>query len=242
MRIFHREPLKSFPAAWRSPGQPGDCFTRKKGRVRNDQRIVKLLCECRINRMENAVIFQGNSVALRPFEPDDVPALQAYLSHPDLEGRRYLPSGFSELVPLSRKQVEAVCEKMAGSEDGINMAVILPGSGLLVGHAGCDWGWDRHCPDLFLVIAPDQQRHGFGSEVIALLLRFVFEHTPAHVVTGWVSDWNAAGLQFLEKHGFQQAGRSRRAGIRHGSYYDVVVADLLRQEWLSRSKGNAHGA
>lgn len=192
--------------------------------------------------MENALIFQGSLVTLRPFEPEDIPALQAYLNHLDLEGCRYLPSGFSELVPLSRKQVEAIYEKLVGSEDGFTLAVTMTGSGEVVGHTGCDWSWDPHCPDLFLVIAPEHQRQGFGSEAILLLLRYVFEYTPAHVVTAWVADWNITGLHFLERHGYQQAGRSRRVGMRQGGYYDAVVTDLLRREWLQRSKENDHGA
>jgi RimJ/RimL family protein N-acetyltransferase len=184
--------------------------------------------------------FQGESVTLRPFEPEDISTLHAYLNHPELVGRRYLPSGFSDTVPLSRKQVEAIYEKIIGFEDGIHLAVTLTESGKLVGHAGCDWGWDMHCPDVYLVIAPDYQCQGRGSEVLELLLRYLFEHTPAHVVTGWLADWNAGGLAFLKKHGFQGAGRSRRAGIRQGSYFDYVVADLLRQEWLQRSKGSVY--
>jgi RimJ/RimL family protein N-acetyltransferase len=186
--------------------------------------------------------FHGNSIILRPFEPEDLLALQGYLNHPDLMGRRYLPSGFSEIVPLARKQVEEIYAKVTGIEEGVNLAVTLTESGKLVGHAGADWGWDRHCPDLYLVIAPDHQRQGLGTEVIDLLLRYVFENTPAHVVTGWVADWNTAGWQFLLKRGFQTAGRSRRVGIYQGRYFDLVVADLLRQEWMQRAKGTGHAS
>jgi len=188
------------------------------------------------------MLFQGNLINLRPFEPEDIPALQAYLNHPDLVGRRYLPSGYSEIVPLSRKGVQTIYEKIVGFEEEVCLAVTLLESGKLVGHAGCYWGWDTHCPEIYLVIAPDHQRHGYGTEVIEQLLRYLFEHTPAHVVTSWAAVWNASGVHFLMKHGFHQAGRSRRAGIYQGSYFDLVVADMLRQEWAQRSKGSSHGA
>ncbi len=38
-------------------------------------------------------VFAGEAVALRPFEPDDVPALAAYLNQPELAGCRYIPWG-----------------------------------------------------------------------------------------------------------------------------------------------------
>jgi RimJ/RimL family protein N-acetyltransferase len=54
---------------------------------------------------------------------------------------------------------------------------------------------------------------------------------PAHNTTTWVAAWNAPALAFATRHGFRQAGRLRRAGIRHGAYYDLVILDMLRSEW-----------
>jgi RimJ/RimL family protein N-acetyltransferase len=72
-----------------------------------------------------------------------------------------------------------------------------------------------------------------------MMLRFAFENTPAHVTSCWIADWNKGALHFVTGHGFQQAGRMRRAGIHQGKYYDVIVADLLRSEW-QRLGGGAH--
>jgi RimJ/RimL family protein N-acetyltransferase len=175
--------------------------------------------------------FHGDAVDLRPFEPSDVPALALILNHPGLTGRRYVPWGFAELSPLSQGQVEAIIQKWAKTEKGLQLAVVLRETEELIGHVGCDWGWDPHCPDLSLVIAPAHQRRGYGSEVLRLLLSYLFGNTVAHNVSGWVADWNRAGLQFATRHGFQECGRLRRAGIQQGSYFDVVVVDLLRPEW-----------
>ncbi|HEX9618333.1 MAG TPA: hypothetical protein VGA03_13055 [Anaerolineales bacterium] len=41
--------------------------------------------------MSEPFSFQTARLQLRPFEPEDVTALQAYLNHPGLAGRRYLP-------------------------------------------------------------------------------------------------------------------------------------------------------
>lgn len=175
--------------------------------------------------------FHGDAITLRPFEPSDVAALAFYLNHPDLSGRRYIPWGFPELAPLSHGQVEAITQKWAKTEAGLQLAVILRETEELVGHAGCDWEWDPHCPDVSLVIAPAHQQQGYGSEVLHLLLGYLFRNTVAHNVSGWIADWNRAGLQFAARHGFRECGRSRRAGVQQGRYFDMVVVDLLRPEW-----------
>jgi RimJ/RimL family protein N-acetyltransferase len=178
-------------------------------------------------------LFQGDTVVLRPFEADDVAALLIYLNHPDLAGCRYVPWGIPELAPLSRRQGEDIYQKWSQKEKGLLLAVVQRESGSLIGHAECDWQWDPHCPSLSVVIAPVQRRHGYGSEALHLLLNYAFAYTPAHVVSAWMADWNQPARQFAARHGFREAGRMRRVGLRQGSYFDLVVADLLRREWLA---------
>lgn len=177
--------------------------------------------------------FQGERVILRAFEPQDLSALHTYLHHPDLAGRRYLPWGFPDDAPLSKKQVESVLEKWGKQEEGFNLAVALRAEKNVIGHTGCDWGWDPHCPDVTLVIAPQQQKHGYGSEVMQILLRYLYEQTPAHNVSVWMADWNQPAHQFALKHGFRECGKWRRAGLRHGAFFNVFQMDILRTEWLA---------
>jgi RimJ/RimL family protein N-acetyltransferase len=182
--------------------------------------------------------FEGSRVALRPFGPDDVPALEAYLNHPELIGRRHIPWAFPEVAPLSRQQVEGIVEKWGGAEKGLNLAVVERESGALIGHAECDWGWDPHNPSVSVVIAPERQRQGCGAEALGLLLRYLFEYSVAHNVTCWIADWNRPARLFAASQGFREAGRMRRAGVRQGQYFDVVLMDLLRPEWAAAGGGS----
>jgi RimJ/RimL family protein N-acetyltransferase len=168
---------------------------------------------------------------LRAFEPGDVPALHDYLNHPDLSGRRYIPWKFSDDLPLALKHAQEIYEKWSEEEEEVHLAVVLGGSGELIGHAEMDWSWDPHCPGVSLVIAPLQQRKGYGSQVLRLLLRYLFESMPAHSISCWVAEWNLEARAFLRRHGFQESARMRRAGIYQGAYFDMVVMDLLRPEW-----------
>ncbi len=186
--------------------------------------------------------FCGQSVVLRAFEPDDVPALHTYLNHPELAGCRYIPWEYSDEIPLSLKQVGQICERWGSREGGFALAITLKGSGVLIGHANCSWHWDMHCPHLNLVIGPEHQRQGYGSEVAQLLLRFLFETLPAHTVEAGYASWNEQAKGFARHLGFTENGATRWAGIRQGRTYDQVFATILRREWQERVKGEFDAA
>jgi RimJ/RimL family protein N-acetyltransferase len=186
--------------------------------------------------------FETERLRLRPFEPGDLPALQAILNHPDLLGRRYLPWEFPEDLPLSSAQVEAVYKKWSEGERQVHLAVQLKESQAPIGYAEVEWEWDPHCPFLTEVISPPHWRQYYGSEVLRLLLGYLFGSTPAYNVTGWIPEWNQAGLEFAQRNGFQECGRSRREGLRDGVYYDAVLVDILRPEWVSFQEEAKRGA
>jgi RimJ/RimL family protein N-acetyltransferase len=187
--------------------------------------------------MEISPTFSSMLVDLRPLTADDFPTLLTYLNHQELTGRRYIPWGFPNEVPLSQKQVEGILSKWGEKEKGFVLGIVDQEKGGLIGHVETSWGWDPHNPDLSILIAPAHQRQGFGSETLRLVLTFLFEHTPAHNVAGGFSDWNETARHFATKHGFKESGFIRRDGIRKGAFYDTVIVDLLRPEWKAMQGG-----
>lgn len=178
--------------------------------------------------------FHADHVLLRAWEPGDAEGLHSLLNHPALIGRRYLPHSFPDGLPLSLRQVEQVLERWSEARDGFHLPAEHLTSGQVIGYAEADWRWDPHAPQVAVVVDPYQQRKGYGSEILDLVLTYLFEQTVAHAVHAWYADWNQAAAGFLARHGFQEAGRVRRAGLRQGGYYDLVAADLLRAEWVAR--------
>jgi len=185
--------------------------------------------------------FRDRRIVLRAFEPADAPSVHAYLNHPALAGRRCLPDGFSDLAPLSVRQTEAVIEHWQKENESWTLAILDTASGAVVGHARADWEWDPHCPSACVLVAPAHQRQGLGSLALGIALRFLFEETPAHVVSGWMSSWNEPAIAFARAQGFTEAGRRPRGGVHEGVFYSEVAFDLLRREWLARQEGR-HGA
>ncbi len=186
--------------------------------------------------------FHGTTVVMRAVEPEDASTLHAWFNHSDLLGRRYTPGGVREDVPLSMLQVEEIIQEWAKPKSGTHLMVTLREHQTLVGYAACDWGWDTHAQDVWVVIAPAYRRKGYGSEALRLLLRHQFTCSPAHNISCWVAGWNEAGQLFAKHHGFRESGRIRRAGMREGKFYDLVVADILRPEWEAMCGGEGNAA
>lgn len=143
---------------------------------------------------------------------------------PELVGRRYIEDD-GHLV--SQNQVDDLVAKWVG--DSAHLAVV-DGEDLL-GRAVLDAGWDPLAPFVAVVIDPDHQRQGRGTDALRLLLDHLFTTTPAMGAMTWVDEWNESGLAFAGATGFTEVGRARREGIREGRYFSSVALDLLREEW-----------
>jgi RimJ/RimL family protein N-acetyltransferase len=192
--------------------------------------------------MTNPLPFQGERIELRAFEVEDIPRLHEYLNHPLLSGRRYIPWEFSDLHPLSKKKIEAIYQKWSEMKKGFNLGIRLIETNELIGHVQCDWEWDTHSTSLAVLLSPPHQRKRYGSEALTLLLYFLYGYTPAHNVNCWIADWNKEGRNFAQNNGFSESGRIRRAGIRQGKYFDIVVMDILREEWKKKLGGKTDGS
>ena len=177
--------------------------------------------------------FATDRITLRALEIGDAGALQTYLNEPSMIGRRCIPWKMRDEAPLSSREVEEILDSWAKEKKSIALGMEWLETGELVGHAGWSWGWDSHCPTLWLAVAPKRQRQGVASEALALLLEHLFGNTPAHNDNGWFASWNEAALQFTRKQGFTETGRVPRGGLRDGAYFDDVMVDILKPEWLA---------
>lgn len=189
-----------------------------------------------------ASFIPGAPLQLRALEAGDADALAAYLNHPDLAGCRYLPWAAPETTPLSRQHIEQALKTWTEDKTAQHFAIRLAEGGEVIGHAEIDWGWDPHCPEVAVVIAPPRRRCGYGSATLQLLLRHLFQTMPAYSVGAWFADWNLAAQAFARRHGFSDAGRVRWAGLRGGQPFDVLNVDLLRPEWQAQVREAGHGA
>jgi len=179
-------------------------------------------------------VLHTEQIYLRPFTAEDTSALQAYLSNPELAGRRYIPWKFEQLLPLPANQAAAVTAPWNEGEDARTYAVVKQDDQTVIGHVTAEWGWDPHMPECTVTIDPAHQRQGYGSQALTLAIDYLYDFSVAHNISNWVVEWNQAGRAFAEKMGFRYAGQLRRADYHGGRFYDEIVFDLLKPEWRER--------
>ncbi len=195
--------------------------------------------------MRNPVMV-GERVYLRPLEPDDADLLATFeaqetdtqifiggrIPHSPIAIRKLFSDAFNTLPP-----------------DTVAFAVCLNEDDTLIGQmgiTGIDWV-HRH-GETFSHLAPGKYRgRGYGTEAKHLLLEYAFEHIDLHVLTSWVFEQNERSAGALAKQGYKPAGRMKADGIKAGVYYDDLVFDLLRDDWLAardawRERRQAGGA
>jgi RimJ/RimL family protein N-acetyltransferase len=76
-----------------------------------------------------------------------------------------------------------------------------------------------------------ERGHGYGTDAVHLLLRFAFKDLNLWRVSLQVFSHNAAALRVYEKVGFVREGLLRQAAYIDGSYVDVVVMGILREDY-----------
>ena len=120
--------------------------------------------------------FQEDGFRLRTAETSDTDALFGYLNHSDVYSDRQFD--LDGPWPLGRAEIE---RHLSQSSDTGRTFVVETG-GAIVGHVAVDWWWDALQPWVGVVIAPQHRRHGHGRRAAAMVLGFLFDQTPAHVV------------------------------------------------------------
>lgn len=82
-----------------------------------------------------------------------------------------------------------------------------------------------------LLIAPDYQGNGYGSEALKLLLQHGFNDLGLDCIWGEIFTSNAASRRIAEKCGFKEEGKLRSRYYKNGKQIDSIMCSILRKEW-----------
>ena len=80
---------------------------------------------------------------------------------------------------------------------------------------------------------PNYQRKGYGIEAVKLILDYGFSFLNLRNISLSVFEYNEAAYNLYKKAGFKEAGRLRKAVEIMGKTYDVIIMDVLKEEFQS---------
>ena len=77
------------------------------------------------------------------------------------------------------------------------------------------------------------QRKGYGIEAVKLILDYGFSFLNLRNISLNVFEYNEAAYNLYKKVGFKEVGRLRKAVEIMGKTYDVIIMDMLKEEFQS---------
>ena len=80
---------------------------------------------------------------------------------------------------------------------------------------------------------PNYQRKGYGIEAVKLILDYCFSFLNLRNISLSVFEYNEAAYNLYKKAGFKEVGRLRKAVEIMGKTYDVIIMDMLKEEFQS---------
>ena len=101
-------------------------------------------------------------------------------------------------------------------------------NGDLIGHVAL-WGADvrSRCATYGIVIGPEHQSHGLGSEATRLMIDYGFREMGLNRIELHVYAENERAIAAYQKVGFAQEGVLRSKLFYGGTFHDVVVMAAL---------------
>ena len=171
------------------------------------------------------------TVRFRAIEREDLKQLRDW--------RNELKGNFREYRMLSMANQEAWFESLLTDKKTLMYAIEAPALGggqELVGVCGwtyIDW-LNRHA-ELSIYIG-GQKGKGVGTTALEELHRIAFEELNLHTVRLEVYDFNPAKTLY-PKLGYKIVGIWRECHFYKGRYWDSILMDMTREDWLRHIAG-----
>ena len=84
-----------------------------------------------------------------------------------------------------------------------------------------------------LIGNPEHQRKGYGTEALKLILDYGFSFLNLRNISLSVFEYNEPAYNLYKKVGFKEVGRLRKTLEIMGKTYDVIILDMLNEEFQS---------
>jgi RimJ/RimL family protein N-acetyltransferase len=131
-----------------------------------------------------------------------------------------------------KKQFERIEKEMDEKHELFRFHIRPLGEEKLIGWAEIYWIlWPSQIADIRLVIAPSEQKKGYGSDALKLMLRIAFDELNLHRLAVKIPEYDIPGIKFAKKFGFSEEVRRREVIFRDGRRWDSLIFSLLRPEW-----------
>ena len=185
-------------------------------------------------------IWAGPRIHLRAFTLADAAVYQAW-DHDSDQARALWEIPRPRSPEGDRRWAEQEAERGTTGDDG--RLVIADAEGHVIGDItthDCDARVGTF--SYGVSIAATHRGHGYATEAIGLLLRYMFHERRYQKAWVTISAFNDASVALHERLGFVREGQLRRMTFTRGQHHDQYIYGLLREEWEGRQSTGSAGA
>lgn len=173
-------------------------------------------------------MYTGEKVRLRAYRKEDAPKAQAYINEPEI--KRLLGGA---PFPLTLADEEKFLSQQSAWNDTYSFAIETLADDYYIGGCGLNrLDWKNRVVEIGIFIGDKAYwNQGYGTDALKILLRFVFEQLNMNKVSLQVLSFNERAQRVYQRLGFIEEGRLRQERYVDGSYHDMLVMGLLREEY-----------
>lgn len=179
-------------------------------------------------------LFEARDIRLGPIDYEKDPEVESRWTH-DSEFMRLMElKPVRPLAPaMVKKGYEALEKKIEEDKNLFYFTIRAREDDRMMGKAVLEWiDWSNGNGYLRMGIGSgDDRGQGLGTQALGLLLRFAFAELNLFRVTVVMPEYCEAGIALVRKFGFVEEVRRRKAVLRDGREYDLLVFGLLKSEW-----------
>lgn len=183
-------------------------------------------------------LFEGKDIRFGPIDHEKDPEIESKWTHDSEFMRMYeLDPARPMSAAMVKKSYEKLEKEIEEQKNIFHFTIRSKDDDRLIGKAmihRIEWsngnGWIR-----LGVGAGGDRRKGYGSQALAMLLRFAFAELNLYRVSVAVPEYNDAGIALLRKFGFVEEVRRRKALDRDGRRWDLLIFGLLKDEWQEQA-------
>jgi len=170
---------------------------------------------------------------LRPLTGDDVDALLAYRSLPDV--CRYVPfEPMTRDVVVQRLATQWANTGLTDEGQALTLGVEVAATGRLIGDVVLFWRSRVHRGgEIGYVVHPDAAGQGYATEAARALLSLGFDQLGLHRIVARVDERNESSARLARRLGMRQEARLVRSELFKGEWSTELDFAMLADEWAA---------
>lgn len=179
-------------------------------------------------------MISGERIRLRAISRKDLPDFVTWLNDPEVR------LNLDIYYPFSFEQEEKWFEEILTHHvDEQPLAIEVSNQDIwkLIGNIGfININQHKRSAEIGILIGDKQYwDKGYGTEAMRLMIAYGFQTLNLNRIFLRVYETNPRGIRCYEKAGFIQEGRLRQAHFNNGSYVDVLMMSILKDEWTKEN-------